>query len=192
MMKNFVLIFFSNFFRFVKKVFSILDKNEFLQELKKNQNSRIPSPIKIGKNTSYIISKTAIAIFGTHIDIRHSCNFVIGKNAKLNIGNRVFFNNYCSINCLDAISIGDNTLFGEGVKIYDHNHQYSIQNIEHQKFNTSPISIGKNCWLGSHVIVLKGVTIGDNVIIGAGCVIHKDIPPNSVVINKQELVIKPL
>ena len=49
---------------------------------------------------------------------------------------------------------------------------------------------GKNCWLGSNVIVLKGVTIGDNSIIGAGCVIHKDIPANSTVLNQQEQIIK--
>lgn len=95
-------------------------------------------------------------------------------------------NNYCSINCLEKIEIGENTLFGESVKIYDHNHQYSSEKIEHQ----APIKIGKNCWFGSNVIILKGVTIGDNVILGAGCVIHKDIPSNSIVINKQEQIIR--
>ena len=101
-------------------------------------------------------------------------------------------NNYCSINCLENIEIGENTLFGEGVKIYDHNHQYSSEKIEHQKFTTAPVKIGKNCWLGSNVIILKGVTIGDNVILGAGCVIYKDIPANSIVINKQEQIIRNL
>ena len=38
----------------------------------------------------------------------------------------------------------------------------------------------KNCWIGANVVILKGVTIGDNVIIGAGAVIHKDIPSNSI------------
>lgn len=43
---------------------------------------------------------------------------------------------------------------------------------------------------GANVIILKDVTIGDNVILGAGCVIHKDVPANSVIINRQEQLIK--
>ena len=67
---------------------------------------------------------------------------------------------------------------------------YSKEKIEHKKFNTSPIKIGNNCWLGSNVIVLKGVEIGNNCVIGAGCIIYKNIPAGSVVINNQELMIK--
>jgi acetyltransferase-like isoleucine patch superfamily enzyme len=114
----------------------------------------------------------------------------VGKNAKLDIAESFFMNNSCSINCLEKIEIGENTLFGESVKLYDHNHQYSKEKIEHKKFNTSPIKIGNNCWLGSNVIVLKGVEIGNNCVIGAGCIIYKNIPAGSVVINNQELMIK--
>lgn len=46
----------------------------------------------------------------------------------------------------------------------------------------APIHIGKNCWLGSGVLVLPGITIGDNVIIGAGSVVTKDIPSNVVAV----------
>ena len=45
-----------------------------------------------------------------------------------------------------------------------------------------PIHIGKNCWLGAGVIVLPGVTIGDNTVIGAGSVVTKDIPANVVAV----------
>ena len=62
--------------------------------------------------------------------------------------------------------------------------------IKHQGYTTAPIHIGKHCWIGSNVIILKGVTVGYNCVIGAGCVIYKDIPANSVVVNKQDLVIK--
>jgi acetyltransferase-like isoleucine patch superfamily enzyme len=112
----------------------------------------------------------------------------------LEIKDRVFFNNFCSINCLEKISIGENTLFGENVKLYDHNHSYERNEdglqVSHSEFRTAPIIIGKNCWLGSNVVVLKGVTIGDNSIIGAGCIIHKNIPADSTVLNQQELIVK--
>lgn len=99
-------------------------------------------------------------------------------------------NNGCSVNCLEKIEIGENTLFGEGVKLYDHNHEYSSEKVERQKFKKAPIKIGKNCWLGSNVVVLKGVTIGDNSIVGANVTVYKDIPAHSVVVNKSESVIK--
>lgn len=165
-------------------------RKKIFSELRKNKNSIIPKNTKIGNNNYSIISSEGKIIFGEKIDIRNNCNFVVGKEAELLVGSGVFFNNYCSINCLEKIEIGENTLFGEAVKLYDHNHKYSSNKIEHQNFNTSRIKIGKNCWLGSNVIVLKGVEIGDNCIIGAGCVIHKNIPAGSVVINQQNLVHK--
>lgn len=78
------------------------------------------------------------------------------------------------------------------MKIYDHNHCYKDTNvpIKDQGYTSAPIMIGKHCWIGSNVIILKGVTIGDNCVIGAGCTIYKDVPDNSVVINQQNLFIR--
>lgn len=59
-----------------------------------------------------------------------------------------------------------------------------------QGFSSSEISIGDNCWIASNVVILKGVNIGNNVVIGAGCVIYKDIPDHTIVINKQELSVR--
>ena len=148
--------------------------------------------IKFGDFCNFSFYPKSKVFLEDNINLRNYCNILVGNDAILNISSNVFMNNYCSINCLENIEIGENTLFGEGVKIYDHNHQYSSEKIEHQEFNTAPIKIGKNCWLGSNVIILKGVTIGDNVILGAGCVVHKDIPANSIVINKQEQIIRNL
>jgi acetyltransferase-like isoleucine patch superfamily enzyme len=113
-------------------------------------------------------------------------------DGHLKIGNNVFFNNYCSITCLHSITIGDNCQFGESVKFYDHNHQYKVtdQLINAQGYTKGRILIGNNCWFGSNVVVLKDVDIGDNVVVGAGCVIHKSIPSNTVVINMQDYLIK--
>jgi acetyltransferase-like isoleucine patch superfamily enzyme len=127
---------------------------------------------------------------GTDVQFRDFCQLRTGMNGKLSIGNRVFFNNYCSITCFNSISIGDDCQFGEGVKFYDHNHQYKSgeQPINQQGYRTGTIRIGNNCWFGSDVIILKDVEIGDNVIIGTGCIIHKSIPSGSVIVNKQELI----
>lgn len=192
MMKFLLLKFFQKFHALPRKLSAEYDRQQFLSELNKNIQSTISSNPKIGKNTSYLISETARIQWGKSIDLRNFCSFVVGKNAELMVGDSVFMNNFCSVNCLEKIVIGKGTLFGEGVKLYDHNHRYTREKVEPQEFNTAPISIGKNCWLGTNVVVLKGVTIGDNSIIGAGCIIHKDIPANSMVLSRQELAIMPL
>ena len=106
------------------------------------------------------------------------------------IGRDCFFNNYCTLASRSSIEIGDGTIFGENVKVYDHNHLYKNLGItiKEQGYSSAPIKIGKHCWIGSNVVILKGVTIGDNCVIGAGCVVYKDVPNNSVLKAKQEFI----
>jgi acetyltransferase-like isoleucine patch superfamily enzyme len=117
---------------------------------------------------------------------------LIGHSGKITIGENCFFNNRCSINCLGSIEIGNDNQFGENVLFYDHNHQHGnvTQLISQQGYSIGKIVIGNNCWIGSNVIILKDVSIGDNTVIGAGCIIHKSIPANSIVMNQQNLIIK--
>ena len=128
---------------------------------------------------------------GKNFQFRKKITILLDSQGKVTIGDNVFFNNFCTVCALNEIVIGDGTIFGENVKIYDHNHKYSDSSIpiKQQGYSTAPIHIGNHCWIGSNVIILKGVTIGDNSVIGAGCVIYKDVPANSVVINKQNLEI---
>ncbi|SHN24200.1 acyltransferase [Mucilaginibacter sp. OK098] len=132
--------------------------------------------------------------FGSHIRFKKYCHILMLPKAELVIDSNVFFNNYCSVNCLEKISIGENTMFGEGVKLYDHNHTFGYKEntliVSKDQFETAPITIGKNCWIGSNVTILKGVTIGDNVIIGANCLIYRSIDSNTVVKLKAEYIIE--
>ncbi|WP_306460486.1 DapH/DapD/GlmU-related protein, partial [Streptococcus pneumoniae] len=64
------------------------------------------------------------------------------------------------------------------------------EKIENLQWTTAPIRVGRDCWIGSNVTILKGVTIGDNTIIRAGCLIRNDIPSNSVVYNNGNLFVK--
>ncbi|MGH1518933.1 acyltransferase [Chryseobacterium sp. JK1] len=150
--------------------------------------------IKLGISNHFVLYHNLKKVtIGDGVSFRNYVHILVQQNASLEIGNGFFMNNFCSINCLDSISIGNDTLFGENVKLYDHNHAYEPHphfKLHHSEFTTAPIKIGSNCWLGSNVTVLKGVTIGDNCIIGAGCIIYKDIPPNTTVINHQELIFK--
>ncbi|UQB67769.1 acyltransferase [Epilithonimonas zeae] len=164
---------------FSKIIFKILKENS-LNVIRKNKNSKIGDVFKIGNYSHFSIHPSASLLINNRVNLRNYCNFVLGENATVILEKNVFMNNYCSINAIEKIEIGENTLFGEGVKLYDHNHEYNEKTVEHRKFTSSPIKIGKNCWLGSNVTVLKGVTIGDNCIIGANCLVHKDVPEGTV------------
>lgn len=125
--------------------------------------------------------------------IRHNCSIVV-EDGHLEIGSRFFLNSGSSINVHHRVKIGDDCIFGEGVKIYDHNHVFKKANqpFNQQGFSVGEIVIGNNVWLGTNVVVLKGTFIGDNVVIGANAVVKGNIPPNSVVTAGREMVIKPI
>lgn len=80
------------------------------------------------------------------------------------------------------IYVGDYTMLGPNVVLATAGHPIlpELRPLAHQ-YNM-PVHIGKNCWLGAGVIVLPGVTIGDNTVIGAGSVVTKDIPANVVAV----------
>lgn len=117
---------------------------------------------------------------------------LLADGGNIKIGSNVFMNNNCSINCMGNISIGDDCLFGESVKLYDHNHNFADLNkrISEQGFDIGFITIGNNCWFGSNVTVLNNVTIGDNVVIGANSLIYKSVPSNTIVMMRSELIYK--
>lgn len=133
----------------------------------------------------------AQAYFGNNIIIRPNSNIRIGRDSTLKIGNNFFSNSGLSINVLNKIEIGNDTMFGENVKLYDHNHGYKSKNIKFkdQSYNKGQIKIGCYCWVGSNVIILKDVNIGDNCVIGANNIIHKDIPSNTMVKVNQNMVV---
>lgn len=80
------------------------------------------------------------------------------------------------------IYVGDYTMIGPNVTIATAGHPVLPQLREKAYQYNMPVHIGKNCWLGAGVVVLPGVTIGDNTVIGAGSVVTKDIPSNVVAV----------
>lgn len=101
-----------------------------------------------------------------------------GKHAHF--GDGVYAN--FGLTCVDDthIYVGSHTLFGPNVVLATAGHPMMPELRKHGIQYNMPIHIGENCWLGAGVIVVPGVTIGDNVVIGASSVVTKDIPSNSV------------
>lgn len=100
-----------------------------------------------------------------------------GKNTK--IGKNVFINSSCHFQDQGGISIGDSTLIGHNVVLATVNH--AIEPQLKRKNSYAPITVGKNVWIGSNVVVLQGVTIGDWAVVAAGAVVTKDVESYTIV-----------
>lgn len=131
---------------------------------------------------------------GNGLSLRKDFNLMVAKGAKVSIGGGCFFNSHCTIDAESGIAIGENCLFAENVKIYDNNHRFTQAGvpIKAQGAKSEPITIGNNCWLASNVVVLKGTNIGDNCVIGAGCVVSGNIPAGSIVRSARDQYIDPI
>lgn len=110
---------------------------------------------------------------------------------SIELGVRVAFNNSCYVNGYGGLKIGDRTGLGPGVMIHTANHGIDPSlPIVDQGWDKRPVTIGSDCYIGMGVIIVPGVNIGDNVIIGAGSVVTKDIPSNSLAVGNPCKVLK--
>lgn len=105
---------------------------------------------------------------------------------NLTIGNNVSFEDFCHVGCASNIDIGDNALIASKVFITDHFHgKTSKDNLEcapaKRHLATQDVKIGKNVWIGEGASIMPGVTLGDNVIVGANSVVTHSYEANSVI-----------
>lgn len=146
----------------------------------------------LGRDTKLSFAKTSQVSFGGHLVSDGRLVIVAGQNARLTIGERTYFNEGAMLSCLEAVSIGSGCRFGPNVKVFDNDHRFSARNGVSQEHSTAPVSIGDHCWLGANVTILKGTHIGDNCVIGAGCVVKGIIPAGSLVTQSRALEIRPI
>ncbi len=110
----------------------------------------------------------------------------------VHFGNNVYANFNLTMVDDTHIYVGDCTMFGPNVTVATAGHPIDPElRAKAYQYNI-PVHIGKNCWLGAGVIVLPGVTIGDNTVIGAGSVVTKDIPSNVVAVGNPCKVLRPI
>jgi len=107
----------------------------------------------------------------------------VDKNAQLTIGRGVGISN-STIVCAIAITIEDDVLIGGDCKIYDTDFHSVLPDARLSRpdptIKTAPIVIKRRSFIGGHSIILKGVTIGEEAVIGAGSVVAKDVPPGEI------------
>ena len=123
---------------------------------------------KIEKIVKELLGKSEGAFINPPFYCDYGFNIEVGKN---------FYANYnCTILDVGKVTIGDNCMFAPNVAIYTAGHPIHPDSRNSMYEYGIQVSIGDNCWLGGNTIVCPGVKIGNNVVIGAGSVVTKDIP----------------
>jgi acetyltransferase-like isoleucine patch superfamily enzyme len=114
------------------------------------------------------------------------------KNAEIIIGNKVGTNNNIFLCAANKISIGDNTLIGQGTVIMDFEAHGMAINERNKLGEIGTVEIGKNVWIGNNVTILKNSKIGDNTIVAAGAIVSGDFPSDVIIGGVPAKIIKPL
>lgn len=147
---------------------------------------------KIYQKYLYHLNKVRIfklKILGSSIgkDVKAYGRFTIVNHPLLKIGNNSTINEGVHINCRDKVTIGNDVHISTNVQI----HSGKLFLEQKPRFHSkAPITIKNNVWLASNVVVLAGVTIGENSVIAASSVVTKNIPSNSLAMGIPAKVIK--
>ena len=125
-------------------------------------------------------------------------NVWIGKGFNCDNGKNIFIGDYfnCNVNVtildIKEVHIGNHVMIGPHTLITTVGHPLSPNGRRAELAQASEINIGDDVWLGGNVTVLPGVTIGNNVVVGAGAVVAKDIPDNSLALGVPARVVRKL
>jgi acetyltransferase-like isoleucine patch superfamily enzyme len=101
-----------------------------------------------------------------------------GAEGRIRIGNNAYIGPYCFLGSCHDLEVGEDSLIGAHSYLITVNHRTSVKGlpVAKQGYSGAPIRLGKNVWLGAQVVVLPGVEIGDNAVVGAGAVLTKSVP----------------
>lgn len=113
-----------------------------------------------------------------------------GKGLEIGANSSIGPHGY--VGCSGKIKIGKNVMFGPKCSLFAENHIFNdVENtIKSQGVYQKGIIVEDDCWIGSNVIILDGVTIGKGSVIGAGTLVTKDIPAGSIVVDKRQKSVK--
>lgn len=156
---------------------SIMD--EQLLCLEKQYDYNLTRPSELNKREALLKEMFAEIGEGCYIEPPLHSNWA---GHHVHLGKFVYANFNLTLVDDTHIYIGDYTMLGPNVTIATAGHPILPKLREKAYQYNAPVHIGRNCWLGAGVVVLPGVTIGDNTVIGAGSIVTKDIPSNVVAV----------
>lgn len=154
-------------YKFFPKNIGLLSINWFFQRI-----------LRINKKLPYLVHFTSQVIHPEKIHIQ-------GSSWK-----SLFLSGHLYLQGGNGIQIGKDCLIGPGVKIISANHK--VINQSREWVNEEPIVIGDHCWIGANAVILPGVKIGNETVIGAGSIVTRNFPSKVVVVGNPGRIIKKL
>lgn len=142
-------------------------------------------------NTIYVEDSSARLTIGDNCFF-NSTNFLIEKKGQVEVGDYCYFNG-TTVKSVDFIEFKKHCLVSDALFVDTDFHSIQINRRDpnvHAK--TKPICVDENAWIGSQSMIIKGVTIGKNSVIGAGTVVRQSVPENVVVIGNPQQIVKEL
>lgn len=165
---------------------------EEIREITKTalQNQNILQKLNASVATQEEIREAISKVTGHKIDDSVEIRLPIRSDygANLKIGKGVFINSGTMFTDLGGIELADNVLVGPNATLISVNHPLNPE--DRREIELKPIFIDQNAWLGANSTILPGVTVGKNAVVGAGAVVTKDVPANTVVAGVPARVIK--
>lgn len=148
-----------------------------------NKNCRINyKPFFLISRKVYIeVSKKSELNIGRGVHIRDGVVLSVRNHALLKLSDGVFINRNTIITSRKSIIIENGVTLGPNVCIYDHDHDMHNRG----GYFCNEIKIKKNAWIGAGTIILKGVEIGENAVIASGSVVTKNVPANTILLQKR-------
>lgn len=146
------------------------------------KNKPLIQKLNTGVYTDDEIRQLLSEITGTQIDSSNEIRlpFFTDNGFNTHFGKNIFINTGVTFSDLGGIYIEDNVLIGPGAKIISINHP--IDPKYRHEMELQSVRIKQNAWIGADAKILPGVTVGENAVVGAGAVVTKDVPANSVVV----------
>lgn len=121
---------------------------------------------------------------------------ILGTNNVI-IGERVIIPPYTLLstepyNAISKITIEDDVLLGPNVSIYSATHKFEDPSkpIKDQGYTVAPVILKKGCWIGVNVVILPGITVGYNAVVGANSVVTKDVPDFAIAVGAPAKIIR--
>lgn len=139
-------------------------------------SARIKGPLSVRNEGTITLGQGAI------LDSTRAWPIILDavQGAAIEIGRDAYINRGCVIAGREHITIGRGAAIAEQCIIYDTDWHPLPDAPDHARIPTAPVVIGAGAWIGARCIILKGVTIGECAVVGAGSVVTKDVPPRVI------------
>lgn len=163
-----------------RRALNTAEIHQFMNDMS-NEVRRITFELNNAYHTPDEVRALLSRLFGKEVDssFRVFPPFYTDFGKNITVGKDVFINACCHFQDHGGVVLGDGCQIGHNVVFATLNHGLAPE--DRQTTYPAPIVLGKNVWVGSNSTILQGVTIGDNAVVGAGAVVTKDVPENTIV-----------